>query len=80
MGNEWVFPGISHSMAKCSKTHTMGEIWHMDAQTYPKVWLILYHQIPPLFYIIWEMIGFSHLFLIARENVAKAILRERPEM
>ena len=58
----------------------MGEIWHMDTQTYPKVLLILYNQIPSLFYIIWEMIGFSHVFLIAWENAAKPVLWERPEM
>ena len=80
MWNEWVFPWISQSMSKCNKTHPMGETWHMDTHTYPKVWLILYHQISPLFYIIWEMIGFSHQFLIAWGNAAKSLLRERPEM
>ena len=76
--------GFSHEFLIVSQNATNpmgeGEIWHMDIHTYPKVWLILYHQIPPLFYIIWEMIGFSHQFLIAWGNAAKPILREGPEM
>ena len=43
MGNDWVFPSISHSMGKCSKIITTGETWDVDTHTSPKVWLILYH-------------------------------------
>ena len=59
MGNDWGFSSISHSMGKCNKANPTGETWDVDTHTIPKVWLILYHQIPNTeLYIIWEMQGF----------------------
>ena len=43
MGNDWVFPSISHSLGKCSKTNTTGGTWDVGIHSIPKVWLILYH-------------------------------------
>ena len=51
MGNELVFPWISHSLAKCSETHPMGKTWNMNTLTYHRVWLIL--RFPP-YSILYE--------------------------
>ena len=77
MGNDWVFPLISHSMGKCDKTNTMGDI---DTHTHTQVMVssVPLNSHPMELYIIWEMRGFSHQFLIAWENSAKPILWERP--
>ena len=76
MGNAWVFPSISHSTRKCNKTHRMGENlgnWqsyfsHSMGTFFPS------DSYPMVYFIIWEMHGFSHQFPIARKNPTKPII------
>ena len=50
MGNAWVFPSISHSTGKCSKTYRMEKTWETGNHTFPIVWVLFSHSIPILWY------------------------------
>ena len=50
MGNARVFPSISHSIGKCSKSHPMGNTWQIDTRSFTKVQELLFPQIPMLWH------------------------------
>ena len=76
MGNAWLFQSISHSMGKCSKAHTIGEILNLDTNTFSQSMTFPFRKVFTLWY--FEMFWFSHEFLITWENAAKSILWQEP--
>ena len=71
MLNTWVFSSISHSIGKCSEIHRIGKLipisFPKNMGTFiPSDSHLMVH------FTIWEIHGFSHQFLIARENAAKS--------
>ena len=38
MGSTWVFPSISHSLGKFSKTYPKEGAWDINTHTFPKIW------------------------------------------
>ena len=44
MGNGLFFPSVSHSMEKCSKTHSVKEMWDTDTHIFPEIWLLFSHS------------------------------------
>ena len=72
MENAWVFPSISHSMGKCNRTHLWGESGKLVIIiSYSMGTFFPFDSHPMVYFIIWEMHGFSHQFLIVRENATK---------
>ena len=45
LGNAWVSPLISHSIGKCRNIHRIGRAWEIVTHTFPKVWILYFHQI-----------------------------------
>ena len=72
MWNAWVSPSISHSMRKCSEIHRIGKAWEIGTHFSPTYGYFSSIRFPS--YGIISHIGkhgFSHQFLITRENEAK---------
>ena len=69
VGNAWVSPSIYHILGKCSKTQRIGRAWEIDTNNFTKVWV---PDFPPrVYFITWEMYGFSHQFPKGWENISK---------
>ena len=80
MRNGLASSSISHSIGKCSKSKK----WRKSGKLLP----IPFSQFgcffplvtnPLVYFIIWEMHGFPHQFLIAREYATKSIVLGEPE-
>ena len=79
MENAWVFPSISHSMGKCNKTHLWGESGKLVIiLSYSMGTFFPFDSHPMVYFIIWEMHGFSHQFPIVQENATKPIVWGKP--
>ena len=62
---------ISHSIRKVSKTHWIGKAWEIGSNTFSIKRGIPLDFHPLVCFIIWEMHGFSHQFLIAWQKTQK---------
>ena len=76
MGNARIFASISHSTGKCNKTHDMWESlgnWYSyfshGNSAFPPL-----DSHPMVYFIIWEMHGFSHQFPKLWENATKPVV------
>lgn len=77
MGSTWVFPSLSHSLGKCSKTYPKEGAWDINTHTFSKIWR---HFLPSdfnslVYFLTLGMHGFSYQYPIASENAAKPMLR-----
>ena len=52
LGNKWVSPSSCHSIGKCSEIHRIGRACEIGTHTFPKAWLLFFHQIPILWYTL----------------------------
>ena len=70
------FPINFPSMGKCNKTRRMGRTWEVGTHTVLIVWVFFSpsNSHPMVYFIIWEMHGFSHQFPIVQENATKPII------
>ena len=70
---------ISHSIRKVSKIHRMGKAWEIGSHTFSiKCIFFPLDSHPVVYFIILEIHGFSHQFLIAWEKAGKSIKWEKP--
>ena len=72
---------ISHSITKISETHRMGKPWEIGSHTFFIKWVSFFplDSHPMLYFMIWEMHGFSHQSPTAWENAGKPIEWEKLE-
>ena len=67
---------ISHSIRKMSKTHRMGKAWEISSHIFSIKWVFFFFPLdshPVVYFIIWEMHGFSQQVSIAWEKRGKPI-------
>ena len=70
---------IFYSIRKLSETHWIGKAWEIDSHTFSIKWgFFPLDSHPVVYFIMWEMHGFSHQFPIAREKAGKPIEWEKP--
>ena len=77
MGNAWVF---SSNFPQHSETHRMGNTQEIGSHTFSIKWVLFSLDCHPIVYfIIWDMQGFSRQFPKAWEIAGKPIEWEKPE-
>ena len=69
------FP-YTYTYGKCNETHGMGNVWEIDTQTFPIVWVLFFpsDSHPLVYFSIWEMHGFPHKFPRVQENATKPVV------
>ena len=70
MGNDRVFPSISHSMGKCNKTHRMGRSREIGNHTFPIVWVLFFPILFPSYGVL-DYMGNAWVFPSISDSTGK---------